>query len=337
MPFAEQFLTGYTNVIQPALHRAGLECVRADAEVQGHIHHQMFERILESQVVVADLTGLNPNVLYELGVAHSFGRKTVVVVREDYLSRIPFDIAPYRVLPYPSPTDGDSPQNSEEIAATVEKLAAEVSSLIEVKAAGISNPVQDYLAGRSPLSTRQSRHLPRLGADLEEEMVRRLKQEFVYVSITGHHLVTLLANYLESGERTEPLKLKMLLLSPDDHEAWEFVYRLRDGQAPSVEDREIYMGEDRALQKKSLWLLKRLMSRIPTFSCEVWYYSSLPLSWTCWIDRERFIVGHLAADRTSSRNLPVHVIVKDDSQTTALYEYYESQMLRLIGNGRREL
>jgi hypothetical protein len=337
MPFAEQFLAGYSTVIRPALERAGLECVRADAEAQGHIHRQMFERILECPVVVADLTGLNPNVLYELGVAHSFGRKTVVVVREDFLARIPFDVAPYRVLPYPAPADGEPPGHSARVAAAVEKLAAEVAALVGVKAAGIPNPVQDYLAARSPLSTRQSRHIPRFGADLEEEMVRRLKRELVYVALTGHHLVTLLASYLESGERTDPFNLRLLLLSPEDRSAWDFVYRLRDGTTPSAEDRDQFLAEDRALQQRVLSLLKRLKSRAPMFSCDVWYCSTLPLSWLFWVDRERFIVGHFAANRTGSRELPVHVIVKDDRQTAPLYEYHESQVLRLAEQGQRAL
>ncbi len=160
MAFAEQFLAGYTTVIRPALERAGLECVRADAEAQGHIHRQMFERILESRVVVADLTGMNPNVLYELGVAHSFGRKTVVVVREDYLTRIPFDVAPYRVLPYPAPADGDPLGHSVRVAAAVEKLAAEVTALVEVKAGSIPNPVQDYLSALAPKHPAEPAHPP---------------------------------------------------------------------------------------------------------------------------------------------------------------------------------
>ncbi len=92
-------------------------------------------------------------------------------------------------------------------------------------------------------------------------MVRRLKRELVYVALTGHHFVTLLASYLESGERTVPFNLRLLLLSPEDRSAWEFVYRLRDGTTPSPEDREQLLAEDRALQQKALWLLKRLKSR----------------------------------------------------------------------------
>jgi hypothetical protein len=168
-------------------------------------------------------------------------------------------------------------------------------------------------------------------------MVRRLKGELVYGTLTGHQFVTLLAGYLESGERTDPFKLRLLLLSPDDCSAWDFLYRLRDGIAPSAEDREKFLAEDRALQEKALWLLKRLKTRVPLFSCDVWYYSSLPLSWAYWIDRERFIVGNLAASRTGSRSLPVHVIVKDDAQTAPLYEYHETQILRLIEQGQRVL
>ena len=72
----------------------GIECVRADEDSQGHIHSQMLQRIYESIVAVADIRGLNANVFYELGVAHSSGCKTVVICDGDGLDRVPFDIAP---------------------------------------------------------------------------------------------------------------------------------------------------------------------------------------------------------------------------------------------------
>jgi hypothetical protein len=101
MPFDPQFRAGYDDVIAPGMRAAGLAAVRADQEELGHIHGMMFERIFKSPVVIADVSGANPNVFYELGVSHSTAAKTITVVREDYREAIPFDIAPYRVLVYP--------------------------------------------------------------------------------------------------------------------------------------------------------------------------------------------------------------------------------------------
>jgi hypothetical protein len=68
-------------VYQPAIDRAKLKSVRADAEIfgTGKIIDQIWNGIHAARVLVAELTGRNPNVLYELGLAHAL-RKPVVLV-----------------------------------------------------------------------------------------------------------------------------------------------------------------------------------------------------------------------------------------------------------------
>src|SRR5262249_27799043 len=61
----------YQNIIMPAVVQAGLEPVRADEEkIGGTIHKPMFERLMLCHYAVADITGANPNVFYELGIRH---------------------------------------------------------------------------------------------------------------------------------------------------------------------------------------------------------------------------------------------------------------------------
>ena len=59
----------------------------------------IIQPIYESDIVIADLTGLNPNVMYELGLAHSFNKKTIVITKDD-LSQLPFDLKQYRAKDY---------------------------------------------------------------------------------------------------------------------------------------------------------------------------------------------------------------------------------------------
>jgi len=62
----------YTRIIAPAVERAGLEPIRADEEkIGGTIHKPMFERLMLCHYAVADITGANPNVFYELGIRHA--------------------------------------------------------------------------------------------------------------------------------------------------------------------------------------------------------------------------------------------------------------------------
>ena len=58
----------YRAIIKPAVEEAGLRCVRADEIVHsGSIDVAMYRELLESDLVVADISTCNPNALYELG------------------------------------------------------------------------------------------------------------------------------------------------------------------------------------------------------------------------------------------------------------------------------
>jgi tetratricopeptide (TPR) repeat protein len=96
----------YQEIIAPAIRDAGLEPLRADEEVAGGIIHKpMFERLVLCEYAVADLTTANANVFYELGVRHAVRPWCTVPVFGGN-SRLPFDVAMLRALPYAIGPDG---------------------------------------------------------------------------------------------------------------------------------------------------------------------------------------------------------------------------------------
>ena len=167
MPFAKEFDSGLQDVIEPAVERAGLKCVRADQEPQGHIHQMMFERIFDSEVVVADISGANPNVFYELGVSNCISARTVTVTREDFIERVPFDIKPYRVLVYPKPpaeSEGEEAEAAYREAAeeAVEAMAPGTAAAMEAMEAGMEAGIHILLI-RIILPISAIRHCRRIG------------------------------------------------------------------------------------------------------------------------------------------------------------------------------
>ena len=95
----------YTSFIKPAIIKAGLEPIRADAEKEGgFIHKPMYERLLFCKFAVADLSFDNANVFYELGIRHAVKPFTTVVIFEKN-TKLAFDAAPLRAFPYEF-TDG---------------------------------------------------------------------------------------------------------------------------------------------------------------------------------------------------------------------------------------
>ena len=74
----------YKNVIKPAVEAANVECIRADEITHaGVIDVPMYERILEADLVVADISTGNRNAIYELGVRHALRPHTTIIIGED--------------------------------------------------------------------------------------------------------------------------------------------------------------------------------------------------------------------------------------------------------------
>ena len=90
----------YEAAIRPAIEAAGMEPLRADEErTGGIIHRAMFERLLLCDYAVADLTGANANVFYELGIRHATRPATTLAIFGNQ-HKPPFDVNYLRSLPY---------------------------------------------------------------------------------------------------------------------------------------------------------------------------------------------------------------------------------------------
>lgn len=107
MPFSEkteQYPKGYfdevfSSLIVPAAAQAGYTAVTANRDGSDIIHKTIVDSIYKSELILADLTEHNPNVLFELGLAIAF-RKRVVIIRAQGTKAI-FDIDnAIRVLDY---------------------------------------------------------------------------------------------------------------------------------------------------------------------------------------------------------------------------------------------
>ncbi|MAD41044.1 MAG: hypothetical protein CL623_01450 [Arcobacter sp.] len=90
----------YIDFIKPAILDAGLEPIRADEEIIGGIIHKpMYERLMLCEYAVADLSILNANVFYELGIRHAIRPHSTITLFEDK-SNLPFDVSFLRSIPY---------------------------------------------------------------------------------------------------------------------------------------------------------------------------------------------------------------------------------------------
>lgn len=106
MPFAAEFSEIYSD-IKTGLEGEGYECKRADDFwLHAHIMHDIIELICTSQVVICDLTGKNPNVFYEAGIAHTLGREVILITQ--HMDDVPFDLRALRCITYLKNREGRS-------------------------------------------------------------------------------------------------------------------------------------------------------------------------------------------------------------------------------------
>lgn len=104
MPFTLKWSDRIWTLLQEIIPKSEFNPIRAD-DLYGHeVMEDIWSAINGADIVVADLTGRNPNVFYELGIAHTVGTPTVLLSQST--KDIPFDLSGKRCILYEDNADG---------------------------------------------------------------------------------------------------------------------------------------------------------------------------------------------------------------------------------------
>lgn len=99
MPFADKFDPIYSEIVKPVVEQFGLTCVRADNLYRSKpIMEDIWKFINEARIVIADVTGTNSNVFYEIGLAHAVGKEVIIISQT--IDDVPFDLRHLRSFIY---------------------------------------------------------------------------------------------------------------------------------------------------------------------------------------------------------------------------------------------
>lgn len=104
MPFTESWSDRVWKQLGLILERGGFSFSRADSLYGHNILEDIWIAINESSLIIADITSRNPNVFYEIGIAHTLGKKVILLTQK--VTDIPFDFKNYRHIIYEDNVDG---------------------------------------------------------------------------------------------------------------------------------------------------------------------------------------------------------------------------------------
>ena len=117
------------HIIRPAVQQCGYIAKRADEIGQpGIITSQVIQRVIDDDLVVADLTEGNPNVFYELAVRHTIKKPVIQIIKMD--ETIPFDVNDVRTVKFDLQDPDSNEQAKEEIVNQIKYLENNSDNLL---------------------------------------------------------------------------------------------------------------------------------------------------------------------------------------------------------------
>jgi len=175
----------YRDLFKPALEAAQLQSFRADdAVAAGDILKDMFAELVTADFVLADISILNANVFYELGIRHTVGPRGVICLHAGWADR-PFDVAPHRTFKYDGTLftvgcDHDGAWAGQ-LAAEVQRLTSTLSKAVAADKATEGSPVYGNLPNLQPpdasrISTAQFKYYHALAEDWKQRVAAAAKE-----------------------------------------------------------------------------------------------------------------------------------------------------------------
>ncbi len=95
----------YEECVKSVASELGMSVSRVDERLDhGPVMEAIWSDIANCKVVIADCTAFNPNVYYELGIAHTLGKTTITVIEKGM--KVPFDVAALRYIELEADDEG---------------------------------------------------------------------------------------------------------------------------------------------------------------------------------------------------------------------------------------
>lgn len=156
MPFGIGFDDLYEKVYVPAIQSQGLSPLRADEIYDNQpIIRDITQSIHHAKVILADVTGRNPNVNYELGIAHALKKEVILLTAEK--NDVPSDYHHWRYLQYSREAIDWNQTLSQQLQSTLQRVLARLSQSDQTPpSTDLHHPLE---TGYKPKWSREEKHI----------------------------------------------------------------------------------------------------------------------------------------------------------------------------------
>jgi hypothetical protein len=212
------------SIIVPGEQNQTISCHRGDKTFRpGEIITHVIENLISSEIVIADLSGRNANVFYELGVRHAVGNNCILI--SDNIEDVPFDLRPLRTIVYKYEPDS--------MLMLQDSLKQAVLEIIE-NFSSIDNPVRRYIYQKEVEKSLQKSSSP--DSDLVKNIISEmsiLRREFANQSNEVRKIMNLITSAPNNESANVESKINLQSLEGiwiDEESASRFYIRLVDGE-----------------------------------------------------------------------------------------------------------
>lgn len=117
-PFHPRYENTY-DLISNVCNKVGLKCSRGDEQfIRGGVLSHILKELTSASIVIANIDGRNPNVYYELGIAHALDKDVILI--SSSVEEVPFDLKSQRLIVWKHPAELEK-----ELNATLTRILVE--------------------------------------------------------------------------------------------------------------------------------------------------------------------------------------------------------------------
>jgi hypothetical protein len=151
----EHFTHVLEHLFKPALEQVGFTVIPPSVDGANLIHAEIIKNLEQADLVLCDLSSLNPNVFFELGIRTSLDRP-VALIKDDLTAQIPFDLNAVNTLNY------DSSLRPWALTTEIPRISNHIKAVVDMgmtgnalwKYFGLTKPALPSAAGGNPIEAK---------------------------------------------------------------------------------------------------------------------------------------------------------------------------------------